>query len=77
MLLRLSCSVCCAGALGLVRVETLMLGIPRVAEREVLESDKWGASDDRGQRAALTLASPLPPPLLPYLATLAAQPHYL
>lgn len=69
MLLRLSCSVCCARALeGLVRAESLAFGRPRAIEREVLESDKWGASDDRGQRAALTLAAPplprtaLPPP---------------
>lgn len=59
MLLRLSCSVCCARALeGLVRAESLTFGLPRAAKREALESDKWGASDDRGQRAALTLVSP-------------------
>lgn len=74
MLLRLSCLVCCARALeGLVRAAPAALGRRRVRKREAFKSDKWGASVDRGQRAALTLKSPPPP----HLATLAAQPHYL
>lgn len=60
---------CCARALeGLVRAESLVFGPRRATEREALDSVKWGASDDRGQRAALTLASPPSP----HLATLAA-----
>lgn len=66
---------CCARALeGLVRAASAALGGRRARKREALKSDKWGASVDRGQRAALTLKSPPPSPLL---ATLAAQPHYL
>lgn len=63
MLLRLSCSVCCARALeGLVRAGSAALGPRRAREREARASVKWGASVDRGQRAALTLKSPPPAP---------------
>lgn len=54
---------CCARAMeGLVRAASVALGRGRARERERAESDKWGASDDRGQRAALTLELRLLPP---------------
>lgn len=62
VMLCLSCSVCCArasdGRSSSSRVGNVR---PRSGPRaRGAESDKWGASVDRGQRAALTLASPLP-----------------